>query len=364
MDQGTQLEGLLNLALQRDLRGFEGALKQVMGGLQLSAWACFFPPSFEAGGRPLVIAHGINAQADLRPLQQNLRLLEADSARSADLLKETARSMNPEVTGQSRIVRLDRESGTPFLLFLYRNPEQSPFQPDELNSMAAVGRQLDRCFLVLAGQQEQEFLLSVFRMITNLQEEGVCILDSRRRFLFQNRKFREQMLLWSNRPEALRSRNLPKQISLSPEWRQASDKSFALYEETSFSARSHLSVSRGPIVSLERLVTDTEKLVGSVRYIAFRNSLGVFPYLFLTSRMVEVKINGHVSLQSIAKRFSLSERETEVAKLILNGCSGQDICTELGIAMPTTKTHIRHILRKSGVHRRPQFIALCISGQD
>ena len=54
----------------------------------------------------------------------------------------------------------------------------------------------------------------------------------------------------------------------------------------------------------------------------------------------------------IQKRYRLTEREVEVAKLICQGFGNEDIAKNLNIAYGTVKTHIRNIYRKTGVHNK------------
>jgi DNA-binding CsgD family transcriptional regulator len=47
---------------------------------------------------------------------------------------------------------------------------------------------------------------------------------------------------------------------------------------------------------------------------------------------------------------ALTEREYEILALLAGGKTAKPIATELSVSLPTVRTHIRHILRKLGVH--------------
>jgi DNA-binding NarL/FixJ family response regulator len=59
---------------------------------------------------------------------------------------------------------------------------------------------------------------------------------------------------------------------------------------------------------------------------------------------------------ALCHTFSLSPRESEVARLILEELDEQDIASNLGIAQRTVRAHVEHLYRKLGVHSRYQLV--------
>ena len=74
----------------------------------------------------------------------------------------------------------------------------------------------------------------------------------------------------------------------------------------------------------------------------------------LVARLLEKSEEGSESLQVLVD--PLSERETEVLRLIVAGLSNQEIAEELTIAESTVKTHINHIYSKLNVTSRTQAV--------
>ena len=56
-------------------------------------------------------------------------------------------------------------------------------------------------------------------------------------------------------------------------------------------------------------------------------------------------------------RSALTPREWEVLDLMTIGSSTQEISKELVVSLETVQSHIKHILRKLGVHSRAEAIA-------
>jgi DNA-binding CsgD family transcriptional regulator len=64
------------------------------------------------------------------------------------------------------------------------------------------------------------------------------------------------------------------------------------------------------------------------------------------------KIESRVDTRALADRFSLTQREIELALVMRNGLSTRQIAAELGISINTVRRHIERILLKLDVHTR------------
>jgi NarL family two-component system response regulator LiaR len=62
--------------------------------------------------------------------------------------------------------------------------------------------------------------------------------------------------------------------------------------------------------------------------------------------------------QSVSKNYiqpvSLSDREREILKLIVEGQTNQEIASHLYLSLSTVKTHVKSIFNKMGVDHRVQ----------
>jgi len=356
-------ERLLEVALQRNLVGFEQAMKKTLALFQLSAWACIFPPSLQAGGRPLFVGHGVQAQNSrllAKAFKAGTEAVFLDPDAGAALLTKLAQEISPDRSSRCRILRVSRAKEIELVMICYRPSSEQNFDTVQVNLLMRVGRLFDRCFQILAQDQQQEFLAGLFRMVGNLHPEGLCILDSKLRVLFENRRFREHMHLWNHGANAMQNFSLPRSVELPEEWQRACQRSFQSFNQVEIPPISgKMVVSQGAIVNLN-LNLGGNQLDGAVRYVAFQTALGVRPYAMLTSNLRERQLShGPAPFSQIAEALKFSRREAELGERILSGAPAQVIADQLKIALPTVKTHIRNILRKAGVKTRLEFVGLC-----
>ncbi len=58
----------------------------------------------------------------------------------------------------------------------------------------------------------------------------------------------------------------------------------------------------------------------------------------------------------------LTQREREILALIALGLTNQEICDREWLSMPTVKTHVSHLLSKTGCRERVQLVLLALRG--
>jgi len=99
-------------------------------------------------------------------------------------------------------------------------------------------------------------------------------------------------------------------------------------------------------VSLEELVT-------AVKTVAEGGSM-VKPAV--SQRLLKGLENMHTEFSSLDRPDPLTERETEILRLMAGGYSNKEIANSLGVAEGTVKNHVSNILSKMGVRDRTRAV--------
>jgi DNA-binding NarL/FixJ family response regulator len=96
-----------------------------------------------------------------------------------------------------------------------------------------------------------------------------------------------------------------------------------------------------------------EDLVSAVKTVADGGSI-VKPAV--TQRLLKGLENLHTEFSSLDRPDPLTERETEILRLMAGGYSNKEIANSLGVAEGTIKNHVSNILSKMGVRDRTRAV--------
>ena len=96
-----------------------------------------------------------------------------------------------------------------------------------------------------------------------------------------------------------------------------------------------------------------EQLVDAVKTVAAGGSL-VKPAV--TERLLSGLSQMHTEFASLDRPDPLTERETEILRLMAGGYSNKEIANSLGVAEGTVKNHVSNILSKLGVRDRTRAV--------
>jgi DNA-binding CsgD family transcriptional regulator len=80
--------------------------------------------------------------------------------------------------------------------------------------------------------------------------------------------------------------------------------------------------------------------------------------------MCEVSERKEASAKLAKDQFNLTEREQTVVLYLLEGLTNKEIGEKLGIAEPTVKGHIRHIMQKTNTSTRTAVLAKVLASTD
>jgi DNA-binding NarL/FixJ family response regulator len=94
-------------------------------------------------------------------------------------------------------------------------------------------------------------------------------------------------------------------------------------------------------------------LVNAIKTVADGGSI-VKPAV--TQRLLKGLANLHNEFSSLDKPDPLTERETEILRLMAGGYSNKEIANSLGVAEGTVKNHVSNILSKMGVRDRTRAV--------
>mgnify|MGYP001821815059 FL=1 len=76
----------------------------------------------------------------------------------------------------------------------------------------------------------------------------------------------------------------------------------------------------------------------------------------VTERLLKGLENMHTDFMSLDRPDPLTERETEILRLMAGGYSNKEIANSLGVAEGTVKNHVSNILSKMGVRDRTRAV--------
>jgi DNA-binding NarL/FixJ family response regulator len=99
------------------------------------------------------------------------------------------------------------------------------------------------------------------------------------------------------------------------------------------------------------------RLVDAIRLVA----AGVFVCEMDTIRHILTRLNKWANEPATSQVGQLSERETEVLRLVAQGRSNREIAGELFLSEGTVKIHISHIMTKLDIDRRTELVRFGIA---
>ena len=80
--------------------------------------------------------------------------------------------------------------------------------------------------------------------------------------------------------------------------------------------------------------------------------------------MIEKIVLRHdTDLDIFKNRFELTDRQMEIVKRLLTGSRNKEIATRLCVCEDTIKVHLKHIMKRLGVHSRTEILSMVFQSQ-
>lgn len=113
-----------------------------------------------------------------------------------------------------------------------------------------------------------------------------------------------------------------------------------------------------PLIAFERVFREPLTLhpAGAVSFLFLTTCSLLFSVKFLMRQGGgNPSVSGKGDPADLQRSFGLTDRELEVMGLLLGGSSYKEIASRLGISMPTVKTHVSRIYKKTGTKGRSEL---------
>src|SRR5262252_5037576 len=79
-----------------------------------------------------------------------------------------------------------------------------------------------------------------------------------------------------------------------------------------------------------------------------------------SSRSLMAKPSSSVGVDAVAAAFNLTPAEIRTLERLLGGSSPAEIADELGVALPTVRTHLSNIFAKTGTARQLDLVLMTV----
>jgi DNA-binding CsgD family transcriptional regulator len=244
----------------------------------------------------------------------------------------------------------DDEPGMPrIVLSFFRGLGAQDFQREEHERLNSLGQHLNRAFKIAwkLGKLSREQALQ--QSVMDGLRQAALVLDGHQKILQANAE--GQALL--SEPDGLLQIRHGRLVGLGNQVSMSLAETFA-------------SADRGiPACIVYRLDRENgQSLTGSARILPLGEAriLGLpelhVRYLLLIERAAEPDTD---ALAAFGQLYQLTRTELAVLAQLLNDATAEDIAATLDIGLPTVRTHLQNLRRKTGVRRQSELVRLALA---
>ncbi|MDD3179060.1 MAG: LuxR C-terminal-related transcriptional regulator [Opitutaceae bacterium] len=242
------------------------------------------------------------------------------------------------------------------ILCLRRAFDQGPFTPAEKALLLELHPVLDRNLRRLEKHEEEVIARSSLQQFINLLPQGILLVNARHELVFANYEAFEECAAWNLGEKAARQVNGRAVFTIPPPFLNAY---LELMDQHYTQA---LAAPDAPLVPIRRRLVhpDCPHLQADLSLFSLDDPLMSRPYLF--AQMVNRAVFNAPAAPALDRQFTvlsrLTQRERDVALLVRDGLSNQEIAARLSKGVGTVKNQIQSIFTKLEINSRSKLISL------
>ncbi len=242
------------------------------------------------------------------------------------------------------------------ILCLRRTFHQNPFTPSDKALMLDLHPVLDRNLRRLEQHEEEVIARNSLQQFINLLPQGILLVNARHELVFANHEAFEACAAWNHGAQAARALNGRAVFAVPPAF-------LGTYHELMEEHYAHALADPEAHVApaRRRLVHPVLRhLQADVSLFSLDDPLLSRPYLF--AQMLNREVLDAAAPAALDRQLTvlsrLSAREREVALLVRDGLSNEEIAEKLSKGLGTVKNQIQSVFAKLEINSRAKLISL------
>ena len=351
----TALRGFIGTALpdHHSATLFLDAQEKIPGALTLHSQPSLRPVAWWRARAKLTPTHAyLNDHPGIK-LYNLEQMLPADlrARRRTDFYRHVLRPEGfDKLVGLTTWERGERKS----ILVLRRAFAHAEFTRGEMNLLLDLHPIFDRNLRRIEQQEEERVCRSTLQQFINLLPQGVLLVNAKRELVFANPEAFETCARWNLGPMVARRMNSRAVFAIPPVFLET-------YEELLAEHYAQALTPGGARGGLRRKLAhpDQPGLRADLNLVVMDDPLLTRPYLF--AQLINHTALGASSAEAQERQLTvlgqLTPREREVALLVREGLSNEEIAGRLHKGVGTIKNQLQSIFVKLAVNSRAKLVA-------
>lgn len=242
------------------------------------------------------------------------------------------------------------------ILCLRRAFNQSPFTPGEKALLLDLHPVLDRNLRRLDKHEEEVIARNSLQQFINLLPQGILLVNARHELVFANHEAFEACAAWNHGAQAARSLNGRAVFAVPPAFLEIYHELMEQHYATALADPSaHVPPERRRLVH-----PGLKHLQAELSLFSLDDPLLSRPYLF--AQLVNREMLDAAAPAAMERQLTvlsrLTQREREVAQLVRDGLSNEEIAAHLHKGIGTVKNQLQSIFAKLEINSRAKLISL------